>query len=139
MNDCIVLGFRKCEFNAAFLTANAVGPLDQPHQPVDQRSDGFDFTRHPGLDLEERTRMSPGKLRSQIRWSFGGLYSSHGKRLMLMENALRVPKPEAFLKQPNLLICCEMRAEIRGAQSNCQSGAARGMVPGAIFLAHGLH
>ena len=74
--------------------------------------------------------MSPGKLRSQIRWSFGGLYSSHGKRLMLMENALRVPKPEVFLKQPNLLICCEMRSgdsrcSIKLPEWRCQGHGTR--------------
>src|SRR5467141_4193239 len=108
MNDCIVLGFRKCEFNAAFLTANAVGPLDQSHQPVHQRRDGFDFTRHPGLDLEERSRMSPGKMRSQIGWSICGLYSSHGKRLMFRENASLGPRHRKFPKSRNLLICSGM-------------------------------
>jgi hypothetical protein len=44
-----------------------VRSLDQSHQTVHQREDGLDFTRHPDLKLEERTRTSPGKLRSQIR------------------------------------------------------------------------
>jgi hypothetical protein len=54
--------------------------------------------------------VSPGRLWLETRRFVRGLYTSHGKRLMLMETASRAPKRQVFLKQPNLLICREMRS-----------------------------
>jgi hypothetical protein len=52
VNDCIAQSFPKCQFNGALISGNAARSFDQSHQPVCHRRDGFDFTRHPGLDLE---------------------------------------------------------------------------------------
>src|SRR5258708_22244367 len=61
------------------------------------------------VSSSKRTRVSPGRLWTETGLSVRGLYLSHDKRLMPMENASRVPKRKVFLKHPNLLICCEMR------------------------------
>jgi hypothetical protein len=66
MNDRIVESLPKCEFDGGFFTGNAVRSLNQSHQPLHERSNGFDFTWHPGLDLEGRTCVSSGNLRSQF-------------------------------------------------------------------------
>jgi hypothetical protein len=47
-----------------------------------------------------------------------------------MENALRVPKPQVFLKQPNVLICREMssggsRCSIKLPEWHCQGHGTR--------------
>jgi hypothetical protein len=84
MNDCVIQSFPERQLDRVFLARNAMGPFDEPHQPVCQRRDGFDFTRHPGLDLEQgMTRTSPGKPQPQIRTSVRGLSLSHRTHLTL--------------------------------------------------------
>src|SRR5580700_2476711 len=109
VNHCIVESFPKSQFNRGLLAGNATRSFDQSHQTVDQWGDGFDFTRHPGLDLEGRTCPYAGKLRFEIWRSLGGLCLSHDQRLTPGENASRGPKRHVFLKYSNLLICHGMR------------------------------
>jgi hypothetical protein len=84
VNDCIAQSLPKRQFNGALISGNAARSFDQSHQPVCQRRDGFDFTRHPGLDLEQgMTRASPGKPQPQIGTSVRGLSLSHRTHLTL--------------------------------------------------------
>src|ERR1700730_7528401 len=99
MNNRIVESFPKCQFDGGFLADNATRSFDQSHQPVHQRGDSFDFTRHPGLDLEERICVSPARLRSRIGRSVRDLYLRHGKRLTHRGKHSWVPSSAAFGKQ----------------------------------------
>jgi len=65
--------------------------------------------------ISNRTRASPGRLPPETGPFVRGLFLSHGKRHMHMENASCVPKSQVFLKQPNLLSCRELRrGEVTG-------------------------
>jgi hypothetical protein len=84
VNDCIAQSFPKRQFNGALISGNAARSFDQSHQPVCQWRDGSDFTRHPGLDLEQgMTRTSQGRPQPQIRTSVRGLSLSHRTHLTL--------------------------------------------------------
>ena len=93
----------KGQFNGALIASNAARPFDQWHHPVHKRRDGFNFTRHPGLDLEQgMTRTSPGKPQPQIRTSVRGLSLSHRRHLTLS----RVPATTHSARNQTVQIFC---------------------------------
>jgi hypothetical protein len=80
VNDCVAQSLAKRQFNGGLIADNAARTLDHAHQTVHQRRDGFDLTRHPGLNFEQTTtRTRSGKCCSQSRSPIRDSCSSHSK------------------------------------------------------------
>jgi hypothetical protein len=70
MKNRIAESLAKCKSNGWLLAENEMRFFDQSNHSVHQRGDGFDFTRHSGLNFE--ARIAPGRsheLGSQRRWN----------------------------------------------------------------------
>src|SRR6267154_5353274 len=102
VNDCVAQSFLKRQFHARLIAGNAARTLDQSHQPVHQRRDSFDFTRHPSLDFEQGTsRVYSGKCWPQSQSPIRLLCSAHGNT---SRTAPCQPKPIAHgIRQPKSL------------------------------------
>jgi len=103
VNDGIAQRFVKRQLNGGLAACNAARSFNQPHQPVNQRRDGFDLTRHPSLDFEQRsTRASPGKTQPQTRPPIRHLCSSHSKAPLSPVPA----KVRSARNQTVQILCC---------------------------------
>jgi hypothetical protein len=89
MHDSVCQSFAERDFDAVFLTENALRPFDQKHQTIDQWRDGLNLAGHPGVDFQN------GRTVEFLRGSWLNTACStddshfgHGKRLATMGNAL---------------------------------------------------
>src|ERR1700719_1042395 len=88
VHDSVCQSFAERDFDAVFLTENALRLFDQRHQTIDQWRDGLNFVGHPGVDFQN------GRMDGLYRglWLSTGCstddsHFGHGQPLATMGNA----------------------------------------------------